>query len=218
MEKVTVSKSNSKLGKSIYNAYFGQNYLLCMSVFLTHYWENFHSLVRKWPTQFLQNPCFLIKHEKKCHTHDDEGSLKLYQGIVTFRFSDILKFDTSRVSKESGTLVCLALPGKTWPPKGSCLSVQFSSSVVSDSLRLHELQHARPPCPSPAPGVHSDSRPLSWWCHPAISSSVIPFSSCPQFLPASGFFPVSQLFAWGGQSTEVSAVKRSEKQRRKGKI
>ena len=85
-------------------------------------------------------------------------------------------------------------------------SVQFSHSVVSDSLRPHELQHARPPCPSPTPGVHSDSHPLSWWCHPAISSSVIPFSSCPQSLPASESFPMSQLFAWGCQSTRVSAL------------
>ena len=84
-------------------------------------------------------------------------------------------------------------------------SVQFSHSVVSNSLRPHELQHARPPCPSPTPGVHSDSHPSIQWCHPAISSSVIPFSSCPQSLPASESFPVSQLFAWGGQSTEVSA-------------
>ena len=73
-------------------------------------------------------------------------------------------------------------------------SVQFSRSVVSDSLRPHELQHARPPCPSPTPGVHWDSRPSSRWCHPAISSSVVPFSSCPQSLPASEFFPISQLF------------------------
>ena len=84
-------------------------------------------------------------------------------------------------------------------------SVQFSRSVVSDSLRSHESQHARPPCPSPTPGVHSDSRPSSQWCHPAISSPVVPFSSCPQSLPASGSFPMSQLFAWGGQSTGVSA-------------
>ena len=67
-------------------------------------------------------------------------------------------------------------------------SVQFSRSVVSDSLRLHELQHSRPPCPSPTPGVHSDWSPSSQWCHPAISSSVVPFSSCPQSLPASGSF------------------------------
>ena len=77
-------------------------------------------------------------------------------------------------------------------------SVQFSRSVVSDSLQPHESQHARPPCPSPTPGVHSDSGPLSQWCHPAISSSVIPFSSCPQSLPASESFPMSQLFTWGG--------------------
>ena len=85
-------------------------------------------------------------------------------------------------------------------------SVQISHSVVSDSLRPHELQHARPPCPSPTPGVHSDSRPSSQWCHPAISCSVVPFSSCRQSLPASEPSPMSQLFAWGGQSTGVSAL------------
>ena len=85
-------------------------------------------------------------------------------------------------------------------------SVQFSCSVVSDSFRPHELQHARPPCPSPTPRVHSNSRLSSQWCHPAISSSVIPFSSCPQSLPASESFPMSQLFTWGGQSTGVSAL------------
>ena len=85
-------------------------------------------------------------------------------------------------------------------------SDQISHSVVSDSLQPRESQHARPPCPSPTPGVHSDSRPLSQWCHPAISSSVIPFSSCPQSLPASESFPMSQLFARGGQSTGVSAL------------
>ena len=87
----------------------------------------------------------------------------------------------------------------------SVSSVQFSHSVVSDSLRAHESQHARPPCPSPTPGVHPDPRP-SQWCHPVISSSVVPFSSCPQSLPASESFPMSQLFAWGGQSTGVSAL------------
>ena len=88
-----------------------------------------------------------------------------------------------------------------------CLfSVQFSHSVMSDSLQLHESQHTRPPCPSPTPGVHSDTHSLSQWCHPAISSSVVPFSSCPQSLPASESFPMSQLFAWGGQSTGISAL------------
>ena len=84
-------------------------------------------------------------------------------------------------------------------------SVQFSRSVVSDSLQPHELQHTKPPCPSPTPGVYPNSCPSSRWCHPAISSSVVPFSSCPQSLPASGCFPMSQLFAWGGQSIGVSA-------------
>ena len=85
-------------------------------------------------------------------------------------------------------------------------SVHFSCSGVSDSLRPHESQHARPPCPSPSPRVHSDSHPSSLWCHPAISSSVVPFFSCPQSLPVSKSFPMSQLFAWGGQSTGVSAL------------
>ena len=83
-------------------------------------------------------------------------------------------------------------------------SVQFSHSVMSDSLQPHESHHARPPCLSPSPGVHTDSHPSSPWCHPAISSSVVPFSSCPQSLPASESFPMSQLFAWGGQNTGVS--------------
>ena len=85
-------------------------------------------------------------------------------------------------------------------------SVQFSCSVMSDSLRPYELQHARPPCPSATPGVYSNSCPSSRWWHPAISSSVVPFSSCPQSLPASGSFPMSQLFAWGGQSIGISAL------------
>ena len=87
---------------------------------------------------------------------------------------------------------------------GSLSSVQFSRSVVSDSLQPHESQYARLPCPSPAPGVHSNSHPSSQWCHPAISSSVVPFSSCLQSLPGSESFPMSQLFARGGQSTGVS--------------
>ena len=85
-------------------------------------------------------------------------------------------------------------------------SVQFSRSVMSNSLQPHESQHARSPCPSPTPGVHLNSCPLSRWCHPVISSSVVPFSSCPQSLPASESFPMSQLFAWDGQSTGVSAL------------
>ena len=85
------------------------------------------------------------------------------------------------------------------------VTVQFSHLIVSASLWPRGLQHARPPCPSPTPGVYSNSCPLSWWCHPTISSSVVPFSSCPQSFPASGSFPVSQLFASGGRSIGVSA-------------
>ena len=96
-------------------------------------------------------------------------------------------------------MICISLPW--W-----YFLDQFSRSVMSDSLQPHESQHARPPCPSPTPGVHSDSRPSSPWCHPAISSSVIPFSSCPQSLPASESFAMNPLFAWGGQSTGVSAL------------
>ena len=88
---------------------------------------------------------------------------------------------------------------------GKFSSVQFSHWVVSDSLQPRELQHARPPCPSPTPGVYPNSYPLSQWCHPTISSSVILFSSCPQSFPASGSFQINQLFASGGQSIEVSA-------------
>ena len=86
-------------------------------------------------------------------------------------------------------------------------SVQFSRSVMSDSLQTHGLQHARPPCPSPTPKVHTNPCPLSWWCHPTISSSVIPFSSGPQSFPASGSFQMSQFFVSGGQSIGVSASK-----------
>ena len=95
-----------------------------------------------------------------------------------------------------------------WKQLSTHAKIQFSSVQslgLSDSLRPHELQHARPPCPSPTPGVHSDSRSSSWWCYPAISSSVVPFSSCPQSLPALESFPMSQLSAWGGQSIGVSA-------------
>ena len=87
----------------------------------------------------------------------------------------------------------------------SCIKCFFSRSIVSDSLQPHEPQHARPPCPSPTPGAYPNSSLLSWWCHPTISSSVIPFSSCPQSFPASGSFPMSQFFASGGQSIGVSA-------------
>ena len=102
---------------------------------------------------------------------------------------------------------CTHKEGKMWVlPTFQFSSVQFSLSVVSDSFWTHELQHDRPPCPSPTPGIHSNSHPSSPWYHPAISSSVVPFSSCPQSLLASKSFPMSQLFTLGGQSTGVSAL------------
>ena len=97
-------------------------------------------------------------------------------------------------------------------------SVHFSCSVVSNSLQPHESQHARTPCPSLSPRAHSNPHPLSRWCHPAISSSVIPFSSCPQSLPASESFPVSQLFAWGGQSTGVILPKDARRMDKKAVV
>ena len=94
----------------------------------------------------------------------------------------------------------------SWQQRVRLSSVQFSHSVMSDSLRPHGLQHARPPCPSPTPRVYSNSGPLSQRCHPTISSSIGPFSSCLQCFPASGSFPVSQFFTSGGQSIGVSAL------------
>ena len=115
------------------------------------------------------------------------------------------------ISKLKEEIICRS-PRQLWEQtqplelQRSISSVQFSRSVMSNSSRPHEFQHARPPCPSTTPGVHSNSCPSSWWCHPDISSSVVPFSSCPQSLPASESFPVNQLFTWGGQSTGVSAL------------
>ena len=110
------------------------------------------------------------------------------------------------LSVEGGTHLCssfvfLLAQGITF----LYVSVQFSCSVMSNSLRPPESQHARPPCPSSTPRVHSNSCPWSRWCHSAISSSLIPLSSCPQSLRASGSFPMSPLFAWGGQSIGISA-------------
>ena len=119
---------------------------------------------------------------------------------------NIINFKIKYKNFESNKLIALTFFSVNTESVHTFSSVQFSCSVVSNSLRPHELQHARPPCPSPTPGVHPDSRPSSQWCGPAISSSVVPFSSCPQSLPASESFPMSQFFPWGGQSTGVSAL------------
>ena len=106
--------------------------------------------------------------------------------------------------KESIKQICIFVFYIFKDPETKRLSVQFSS-VAQSCLTLCDPMNRRPPCPSPTPGVHPDSHPSSQWCHPAISSSVVPFSSCPQSPPASESFPMSQLFTWGGQSTWVSA-------------
>ena len=121
-----------------------------------------------------------------CSTHNDNHSWQIY-----------------RISLNH---VCKSFAPTSHPLAIS--SVQFSCSVMSDSLRPNEPQHARPPCPSLTPGVHPNPCPLSQWCHPAISSSVIPFSSCPQSFPASESFPMSQLFTSGGQSV-LQAIENS---------
>ena len=124
-----------------------------------------------------------------------------------FYLSFLLKIHGKKNSEDSRDLV---LGRMTWINESDFnifLEYHFSSVAQScPTLRPHESKHARPPCPSTTPGVHSDSCPSSQWCHPAISSSVVPFSSCPQSLPASESFPMNQLFAWGGQSTGVSAL------------
>ena len=146
----------------------------------------------------------------------------LFSSACLLEKRELLKKSAAKKKEYTILGYCLASDGSKWGdtamdptcfvfPLTNCLlmcfsSVQFSSVAQScPTLRLHESQHARPPCPSPAPRVHSNSCPSSWWCHPAISSSVVPFSSCPQSLPASDSFPMSQLFSWGGQSTGVSA-------------
>ena len=126
------------------------------------------------------------------------GPLRYTESMVGVTLGSIVSFSKDSGVKRAQTTY--SFKRHTW-----CSSVQFSSSVVSDSLWPHELQHARPPCPSPTPGVHPNPCPSSRWCHPTISSSVVPFFSCPQPFPASESFLMSQLSASGGQSIGVSA-------------
>ena len=155
-------------------------YIMEAIVSCTVSWDN-------WPT-FLERVAGW-SWLKACH--DIQGSDEKQRAIV----ENHLHKDDVEESIYVSVRVCVL-----------CSSAQFNWSVVSDSLQPHELKHARPPCSSPTPGVYSSSCPSSQWCHPAISSSVVPFSSCPQSLPASESFPMSQLFTWVGQSTGVSAL------------
>ena len=148
----------------------------------------------------------LSKQDTRYTIHwEGEGcTWKLIRG-KKYKFSlDILDSKTFNPYKSIDSKECYLLVNMTTHMNIS--SVQFSGSVVSDSLWPHEPQHARPPCPSPTPGIHPNPCPLSRWCHPTILSSVVPFSSCPQSFPASGSSQMSQLFTSGGQSIGVSAL------------
>ena len=138
----------------------------------------------RWGSILSLIPLLLVM---QCHSHDKVVFARLLQSRGPFFFT--LNTSTS----------------VAWYIRALRVSVQFSRSVVSNSLQPHESQRARPPYPSPTPRVYPNPCPYSWWCHPAISSSVVPFS-CPQFLPASESCPMSQLFTWGDRSTGVSAL------------
>ena len=149
--------------------------------------------------------CLLVYHTEKLRTHGWDllkighfcFSLKCFPNVLSFlqNVQQALYWMTPADPWQQGRLRIV----------NKLHSVQFSRSVMSDSLRPHGPQQTRPPCPSPTPRVYSNSCPLSWWCHPTISSSVIPISSCLQSFPASGSFPMSQFFASGDQSIGVSA-------------
>ena len=134
-----------------------------------------------------------------------QGATVIVESLQFCKFFFLKFYSFSQWISDKNPLMLPAGVREKEPSWNMLSSVQFSHSVISDSLRPHGSQHARPPCPSPTPGVHPNSCALSQWCHLAFSSSVVPFPSCPQSLLASGSFPISQLFTWGGQSTGVSA-------------
>ena len=170
------------------------------------YWSGLHGLLQGIFLTQGSNPCLL------CLLHWQAGSLPLSQLWIPHNSSLNLELRTRICCLLKCIFIFHSVPrppflhhdsiwGQQGPLEGTCIStllyfssVQFSCSIVSNSLRPHGLQHARPPCPSPAPRVYSNSCPLSWWCHPTISSSVIPFSSHLQSFPASGSFQMSQFF------------------------
>ena len=147
--------------------------------------------------------CWILPHHIKRNENKIDSEVAFFNSQV----SNDRKFDNSYLNKNTEKQLVINSDRNVnmWEVWTSCHSVQFSRSVVSGSLWPHEPQHTRPRCPSLTTGVHSYPCPSSRWCHPAISSSVIPFSSCPQSFPASGSFPMSQLFTSGGQSIAVSA-------------
>ena len=169
--------------------------------FYLFYIPNRESLVSD--SMFIEGPLFTMNHDRYFHKVPTQALIQ----ASTVSCSLKLNFTGKRcmIAEEKNDNLVLRQNDKMVDLIFLFIIVQFSRSVVSDSLRPHELQHARPPCPSPTPRVYPNPCPLSQWCHPAISSSVVPLSSCPQSFPALGSFPMSQLFAWGGQRTGVSA-------------
>ena len=154
----------------------------------------------RWPRVHpLSFPRFLISLFIKLNIEDYKGN--------QWHWNDTLKYFSNCDIRVSLLTTKSSIGPNNYHNFKAVMSInQFCHSVMPDSLRPHELQHTRPPCPSPSPRVYSNSCPLSWWCHPAISSSVVPFSSRLQSFPASGSFQMSQFFASSGQSIGVSAV------------
>ena len=167
-----------------------------------------HSSTRAWKIPWLEEPAGLQFMGSLQVGHDWASWLAL--SCIGERNGNPLQCSCLENPRDGGTwwaaVYGVAHDWSNLAAAAAHASVQFSCSVLSDSLRPHGLQHTGPPCPSATPGVYSNSYPLSQWWHPTISSSVVPFSSCPQSFPASGFFPMSQLFPSGGQSIGVSAL------------
>ena len=154
--------------------------------------------------------CLLLSRDRLCGHVDCSPPGSPVHGVFQTRILEWVSIPFSSRSSQPRNhtqVSCIASRFfNIWATREASSSIQFSCSVVSDSLPPHELQHARPPCPSPAPGVYPNSCPLSQWCHPTISSSAIPFSSCLRSFPISGSFQMCQLFVSGGQNIGVSAL------------
>ena len=163
-----------------------------------HCENNIDECTERWAARVLRQQCLMGKGRERRNL---QSTILGLRGHIRHRLGShhtIISYFLVSNSLWTSSYKFKAEVEKQW-------DVQFSRSVVSDSLRPHKLQHVRPPCPSPTPRVHPNPCPLSQWCHPTISSSVIPFSSCPQSFPASGSFQMSHLFTSGGQSIGVSA-------------
>ena len=169
----------------------------------------FQAWIREWVAISSHPKTHLQKHAKCLITYLGSRAQKSWHTKLMVNWVNHLNYNLKKKVHEqldkNHLFIFWVFNGTANSYNSKIHSVQFSHSVMSDSLWPHEPQHARPPCPSLTPGVHPNSCPSRRWCHPAISSSVVPFPSCPQSLPASGSFPMSQLFAWGGQNIVVSA-------------